>query len=250
MSSESATDNSIKKWFGKNLAELLTTKISGVFSDFDGDGYTQEIALHYDGKAYTQLVELHADTLKKFLPENYEKSIDLLLKILGPENANETGMFTHFYWILPIAKYIEKYGIVYFDTSIQALEEVTKRSTSEYAIRPFIRKYPNETLKKMTEWSHSKNFHLRRLASEGLRPKLPWATKLEIFIENPQPVFAILDTLISDESKFVQKSVANNLRDYLKVNKDAALKFIAKHSNSDNKNTQWILKHATRKGIV
>lgn len=245
-----STDNSVKKWFGKNLAELLSKKILSTYPTFASDAYIQAIADEYEGKAYTQLIELHADTLKKFLPNNYEKTITLLLKILGPENQKETGMFTNFYWVMPISKYIEKFCIDFLDTSLLAIEEVTKRGTGEYAIRPFIRKYPEKTLTKMATWSKSENFHLRRLASEGARPKLPWASKLENFIENPKPVFAILDTLINDDSKFVQKSVANNIRDYLKVNKEAALEFIQKHSVTESKNTQWILKHATRKGIV
>lgn len=244
------TDNSVKKWFGKNLAELLASKITEVYPDFESNAYIQAISDQYEDKAYTQLIELHADTLNAFLPKKYEEAIGILIKILGPENPNETGMFTNFYWVMPISKYIEKYGIDFFDTSLLAIEEVTKRSTGEYAIRPFIRKYPEKTLKKMTAWSQSNNFHLRRLASEGLRPKLPWATKLDVFIEEPKPVFALLENLIEDDSKFVQKSVANNIRDYVKVNQEAALQFIQKHSTSKNKNTQWILRHATRKGIL
>jgi len=170
-----------------------------------------------------------------------------LIGILGKENPNETGMFSNFYWVMPIGKFVEKYGLDDFDVSIHAIEEITKRNTGEYAIRPYLRKYPEKTMKIMQKWSKSENFHLRRLASEGSRPKLPWSTKLEIFIENPDPVFNILDNLIDDEIKFVQKSVANNITDYLKVNNESAVEFIKKHEKSDNKNTQWILKYATRK---
>ena len=148
---------------------------------------------------------------------------------------------------MPIGKFIEKYGLENFDASIKAIEEVTKRNTGEYAIRPFLREYPQKTIKIMQSWAKSPNFHLRRLASEGSRPKLPWSTKLDIFVDNPKPVFKILETLIEDDVKFVQKSVANNLTDYLKVNKPATVEFIKKFSNTDNKNTLWIIKHATRK---
>lgn len=241
------TDKSITKWFGKNLVELLATKITPLYKDFDHQAYVEDISNNIDNLSYTQRIELHADTLKKYLPKKYATSIEILVKILGDENPNETGMFTHFYWVMPIGKYIEKYGLDDYDVSMKAIEEVTKRNTGEYAVRSFIRKYPEKTIKRMTKWSRSKNFHLRRLASEGLRPKLPWATKLDTFIEAPEPVFTILDNLIEDEVKFVQKSVANNIADYLKVNKPAAVNYIHKHSVSENKNTQWILKHATRK---
>jgi 3-methyladenine DNA glycosylase AlkC len=156
-------------------------------------------------------------------------------------------MFTNYYWVMPIGKFIEKYGLENFDASIKAIEEITKRNTGEYAIRPYIRMYPQKTIKIMQRWSRSKNFHVRRLASEGSRPKLPWSTKLDVFIDNPGPIFKILENLIEDDVKFVQKSVANNLTDYLKVNKPAAVEFIKKFSNTDNKNTLWIINHATRK---
>lgn len=148
---------------------------------------------------------------------------------------------------MPIGKFIEMYGLEYFDDSIGAIEEITKRNTGEYAIRPFLRTYPERTIAVMQQRAVSPNFHLRRLASEGCRPKLPWATKLDTFIENPAPVFLILERLIADPIKFVQKSVSNNLTDYLKVNKDAAIAFIKQFEKSENKHTQWILKHATRK---
>jgi 3-methyladenine DNA glycosylase AlkC len=242
-----AEDKSITKWFGDNLAKLLADKIKTVYKDFDSGIYIKTIKQKCNNLTYTQRIELHADVLKELLPQSYPKSIRILIQILGEENPKETGMFTDFYWVMPIGKFVEKYGLDDFEVSIQAIEEITKRNTGEYAIRPFIRKYPQETLKIMQNWSKSKNFHLRRLASEGSRPKLPWSTKLVVFVDNPTPVFTILDNLIDDKVKFVQKSVANNLTDYLKVNKTAAVEFIKKHQKSDSKNTQWILKYATRK---
>ena len=118
-----------------------------------------------------------------------------MLKILGPENENETGMFKEYYWLMPVALFVEKYGLDDFDTSINAISEITKRNTGEYAIRPFIRKYPKETLKIMKKWSKDKNVHLRRLASEGCRPRLPWSQKLDEFIDDPGPILPILENL-------------------------------------------------------
>lgn len=242
-----ASDRSITKWFGDNLAELLSEKIKIIYKDFDSENYINTIKRECKDLGYTKRIELHADVLNELLPKPYSKSVEILIGILGKENPNETGMFSNYYWVMPIGKFVEKYGLEDFDVSIHAIEEITKRNTGEYAIRPYLRKYPKKTMKIMQKWSKSENFHLRRLASEGSRPKLPWSTKLEIFIENPDPVFNILENLIDDDVKFVQKSVANNITDYLKVNNKAAVEFIKKHEKSDKKNTQWILKYATRK---
>jgi 3-methyladenine DNA glycosylase AlkC len=237
----------LTEYFGVNLAQLLADKICEVEKKFPTKKFIEIVQQSYLDKTLTGRVELIADALHACLPSDYNKSIKILINIMGDENPKETGMFTDFYWLMPVGKFIEKYGLEHFDTSMKAIEELTKRNTGEYAIRPYIRKYPTETIKQMKTWAKSENFHLRRLASEGLRPKLPWAPKLELFIDKPKPVFEILNILKTENVKFVMKSVANNLADYIKVNQKAALALIKDWEKSDNKNTQWIIKHATRK---
>jgi hypothetical protein len=142
-----AEDKSITKWFGDNLAKLLADKIKNVYKDFDSDKYVKTIKLGCKNLSYTKRIELHADVLQELLPQSYPKAIKILVEILGNENPKETGMFTDFYWVMPIGKFVENYGLGDFDISIQAIEEITKRNTGEYAIRPFIRKYPQKTIK-------------------------------------------------------------------------------------------------------
>ncbi len=243
-------EKGITKHVGSNLAVLLADKILAVHEDFPKAAYVEAIQAKCEPLGYTKRIELHADELYQHLPKGYETACGILLSILGEENQNETGMFSEFYWIMPIGKFVEKYGLNHLALSLQAIEEITKRNTGEYAIRPFIRKFPEETLKKMTEWAKSDSFHLRRLASEGLRPKLPWATKLDTFIHNPHPVFAILALLKEDEVKFVKKSVANHLTDWLKVNREPTVALIKQWSQSDDQHTKWIIKRATRKIAV
>lgn len=234
-------------YFDKELAEMLADKILPVYPDFNKDTFVNSVQNGIKNKALKQRVELMADELHSQLPAHYPKAVDILMQILGPENPNETGMFTEFYWLMPMAKFVEKYGLDHYEVSINAIAEITKRNTGEYAIRPFIRKYPGQTLEVMKHWTRSDNFHLRRLASEGLRPKLPWATKLELFIEEPEPVFEILELLKEEPVRFVQKSVANHITDYLKVNPEATGTLVLKWQRSNHPNTQWIIKHATRK---
>ena len=240
-------ERGITQYFGVNLAEILSHKIKSVYPNFDDKSYTEAVSRQFTELSYTQRIELHSQELSKYLPQNYEDAIGILIKILGEENPNETGMFSEYYWIMPIGKYVELYGLHHFSVSMKAIGEITKRNTGEYAIRPFLKKYPDKTIEMLKNWAQSENFHLRRLASEGSRPKLPWSTKLDIFIDNPEPVFNLLTILKEDHIRFVQKSVANNITDYLKVNYGAAKKLLKEWSTSTNKNTQWIIKHSTRK---
>lgn len=242
-----ATNYSITAKFGRELAALLADKIVAVKPTFPAKKFIDDVAKSVEGKTYTQRVEIIADKLCIYLPGVYAEALGILMRILGPPNPNETGMFTHFYWILPIGKFVEKYGLADFQLSMDAIAEITRRNTGEYAIRPFIRKYPEASLALIKEWAKADDFHLRRLASEGLRPKLPWASKLDTFEQNPTPVFNILELLKEDEIKFVKKSVANHLTDWLKVNRNPTVALIKDWSTSDNLHTQWIIKHATRK---
>jgi len=242
-----AERKSITEYFGKSLAILLSEKTEEVYPDFDSKGFVKVISRGVNDKSYTQRISFIAEQLYNHLPKDYTKAIKILLSILGEENPDETGMFTHYYWIMPIGKFIELYGLDDYKLSMKAIEEVTKRNTGEYAIRPYIRKYPKKSLKQMTTWAQSENFHLKRLASEGLRPKLPWSTKLDTFNDNPQPVFEMLELLKEDTIMFVKKSVANHLTDWLKVNYEPTRKLLVSWKTSKNKHTQWIVKHATRK---
>ncbi|MFK8272257.1 DNA alkylation repair protein [Capnocytophaga canimorsus] len=241
------TNYSITEQFGTYLAELLAEKINRVYPDFNSKNFIKDTENKVIGQTYTQRIITIADLLKNYLSADYKEALRVLLSILGEENPNQTGMFTHYYWILPIGKFVERYGINHFTLSMNAIEEITKRNTGEYAVRPFVRKYPEKSLEIIEKWAKSPNFHLRRLASEGLRPKLPWASKLDTFVENPAPVFQILELLKDDEIMFVKKSVANHLTDWLKVNKEAVLPLIHRWKTFENPHTQWIIKRATRK---
>lgn len=237
----------ITELFGANLAAILAEKIQQEYPAFKSQDFISAVDKATVGKTYTQRIEIIADRIYDFLPSEYPQAVGILLKILGPENPSETGMFSQYYWLMPVGKFVEKYGQDHFDISMKAIAGITKRNTGEYAIRPFIRKYPDQALAQMRTWAKSDNFHLRRLASEGLRPKLPWAPKLDEFVSNPKSVFEILEILKSDDVKFVQKSVANHLTDYLKVNPDPTRQLITRWAKNPDKNTQWIISHATRK---
>lgn len=237
----------LKLWFAKELAKMLADKILVYIPTFNKTTFVKAIDKRIPTLELKDRVEVIADELSNHLGEDFKENASILTQILGPENAEESGMFTNFYWIMPIAKYVEKYGIHDFETSMELIEEITKRNTGEYAIRPFIEANPQRTMKKMLEWSENSNKHMRRLASEGGRPRLPWATKLDLFIKDPTPLLPILNNLKDDKSKYVQKSVANCINDILKDNKEIAVQLIEEWKIENmSKERKWIIKHALR----
>src|SRR5687767_4522903 len=124
------TDN-----FGANLAKLLSDKICKIHKEFNHRDYIKGVEKGCTDKTLTQRIELLADGLKNHLPEDYPKALAILNKILGPVNPYEIGMFTNYWWLMPVGKFIEKYGLDHYKESIVAIEELTKRNTGEYAIR-------------------------------------------------------------------------------------------------------------------
>ncbi len=227
----------LKNMYNKPYLE----KFAGVFKKiYPAFNSKQFLKLVFDGewesKELKQRMSHIARCLHKVLPGDYRNNISILKKAV-PEFKGFLSM------IFP--DYVEQFGTDDPKTSIPALMLFTQYGSSEFAVRPFIIKYPQVLMPEMLKWARHKNHHVRRLASEGCRPRLPWAMGLPEFKLNPAPVLKILEILKADESEYVRKSVANNLNDISKDNPETTLK-LAKRWYGKNKNTDWIVKHGLR----
>lgn len=170
------------------------------------------------------------------LPMPYSQQIRVL-QTAAPHFKGFIAMF--------FPDFVEVYGLNHPDISLPALEFFTQYSSSEFAVRPFIIKYPERMVKQHLSWARHKNHHVRRLASEGIRPRLPWAMALPQFKQNPAAVLPILNLLKNDESEYVRRSVANNLNDISKDHPQVVLDLINQWKGH-SKETDWVLKHACR----
>ncbi|MDR0323895.1 MAG: DNA alkylation repair protein [Treponema sp.] len=178
-------------------------------------------------------------SLGKYLPADYSKALVILEKAI----AGHSSDFLNF--CLP--DFVEVFGQdkENWDLSINALEKNTENASSELAVRPFIIKDEKRMMARMYVWSKHENEHIRRLASEGCRPALPWAIGLTKYKKDPTPILPILEQLKTDPSPYVRKSVANNLNDISKTHPDLVVK-LAKKWYGKNEDTNWIVKHACR----
>jgi 3-methyladenine DNA glycosylase AlkC len=141
---------------------------------------------------------------------------------------------------------VEVFGLDDWDLSIAALEEFTKHVSGEFAIRPFITQYPENTLLKMEEWADHNHPGVRRLASEGCRPRLPWGLRLQNLVEDPTPILPILEKLKDDPREEIRRSVANNLNDISKDNPDIVLEILSRWQKTEDENRERLIKHALR----
>ena len=167
---------------------------------------------------------------------DYPASIDLLKKF-APEFSGFEAMF--------FPDFVETYGMDEWEISIPALEYFTRFSSSEFSVRPFIIHDSERMMAQMLEWSLHDNEHVRRLATEGCRPRLPWAMALPEFKRSPKAILPILENLKQDSSLYVRRSVANNLNDIAKDNPQITLDIAARWLG-DHPDTDWLIKHASR----
>ena len=181
------------------------------------------------------------------MPGNYAQKIEAFLNMLGPELAQPEGMFQLGWWLWPVGRYVERYGNEDWRLSLSFLKELTKRFTGEFAIRPLLRAHPGEVMDELIKWTADENVHVRRLASEGVRIRLPWSQKLLTALEEFERYTILLTNLKDDPERFVQKSVGNNLNDLYKEAPQKADFLIAQWEKSgQSKAQQWIIKHGRR----
>jgi 3-methyladenine DNA glycosylase AlkC len=198
---------------------------------------------NWAGKELKDRMRHIATVLHHFLPQDFLAAAPVLsavikaLKISSLSKASLQCMF--------LADYIERYGIDHFGAATVLFEELTPFSSCEFAVRLFILKYDDRMINTMKSWSVHPDYHVRRLASEGSRPRLPWAMALPGLKKDPGPVLPILENLKMDPSEYVRKSVANHLNDITKDNPDTVLA-IVKSWKGKSKETDAIIKHGCR----
>lgn len=227
----------LKNIYNAEYINNLGSKIKNQFSKFKKDDFGLAIlSQNWSDLELKSRMSKITEMLFVYLPKEYEKAIEIILKV-APDFGGYHGIF--------FPNYVEKYGQKYWEVSIKALEKLTVYSTSEFAVRPFIQNNPEKMMKVMLKWSKHQNEHIRRLASEGCRPRLPWAMALPAFKKDPRLILPILENLKNDTSEYVRRSVANNLNDITKDNPEIVLK-IASQWYGKNENTDRLLKHAMR----
>ncbi|GJM36290.1 MAG: hypothetical protein DHS20C18_52910 [Saprospiraceae bacterium] len=236
----------LKEIINQEMVANIAADIHAAWSDFDREAFERAVLAKLKPLSFSERANLIMEKMAVYLPTDYPKALAILTKSFGPETkVQEPGNYDSFYY-WPHANFVAHYGLEYFDLSMQALYEITKRFTSEFPIRAFISKYPEKTMHLLHRWVKDDNEHVRRLVSEGTRPRLPWASRLPQFQEDPQPVIDLLEKLKEDPELYVRRSVANNLNDIGKDNPELVVKVLTRWSKINNEGTQWIIKHAAR----
>lgn len=232
----------LKHLYSKEYVELLSAEISKVYPAFPVKQFHKIVFdKEWPMRELKQRMRHITECLKKVLPENYSSALNILMKVRPHMSGLKYISFAN----ICFADFVELYGLDNYALSIPALELFTIGSSSEFAVRPFIIKYPDLMMKQMLTWAHHPHEHVRRLASEGCRPRLPWAMGLTEFKKDPSLILPILEALKNDTSEYVRRSVANNLNDIAKDHPELVLK-LARQWKGQSAETDRLIKHGCR----
>jgi len=236
----------LKDRIDTQLITQIAYRITLVHPDFAHDKFIAAVDAELYSLELKPRFGLIADKFHEFLPAHYPDAVKILVEILDStkhdfEYTKDVG-----FRMLSIPTFVEKYGTDHLDASMDAMYIITRYTSCEFAIRPFIIKYTDQTLDILKVWVHDDNEHVRRLVSEGTRPRLPWAPVLRDFVADPSPALDILDHLQDDESLYVRRSVANHLNDITKDHPERVLDTLENWQNDASEGTQWLINHALR----
>ncbi|WP_312365730.1 DNA alkylation repair protein [Ensifer sp.] len=182
------------------------------------------------------------DALIATLPQSFPQAAAALADCLPSDGLPGLSGWA----LLPVTQYVAARGIDDFELSLSLLRALTPHFTSEFGIRVFIDRDQDRALAIIGSWVTDANHHVRRLASEGTRPRLPWAMRLPKLIRDPQPILPILKALIDDPEDYVRRSVANSLNDIAKDHPDLVADFVAGHMAGASPERRQLLRHASR----
>lgn len=231
--------DALKTMYNEPFLRSFGQKVKRAYRNFDAESFTADVlAPPWEEQALLTRMRRIATALGHYLPSDYRRALDVLYAIDG-----ECSGFPYLFF----PEFVAIYGrnAADWDLSLAALARFTGKSSAEFAIRPFLLQDPERTLARMLEWTGHPDEHVRRLASEGSRPRLPWGVALPAFKRDPAPLLPILTALRADPSLYVRKSVANHLNDIAKDHPQVVREIVARWKGS-HPDTDWIVRHGSR----
>jgi len=255
-----AAPRSIRK--GSSLADLLDSEaidclvhnLTLVHPSLDGHSFRREALQGLEPLGIIQRGHHLARVLRSHLPENYEDAVAILIRSLTPPSQETEGLGLGVFFYLPHVSFVAAYGLDAegnggrdpFEVSMAAQYELTRRFSAEFSMRPFLIRQPERTLERLQQWTSDPDPHVRRLCSEGARPRLPWAIRIPAFIKDPRPVLPILEALRDDDSLYVRRSVANHLGDIAKDDPELVFEICERWLAGASAERRWLIRHALR----
>lgn len=227
----------LKEMFDRARLSAIADLAADVAPGFDRERFMAVATADLDELGIMQRMRQTAVALEAALGMPFPRAAGVLRE-LGPR-------INHGFVAISLCEYVALYGRDHFDLALQTLHELTRYGSAEFAVRPFLAADFDRTLAVMRGWTDDENEHVRRLASEGTRPRLPWSFRLDRVIKDPSLTFPIPEALRADPSLYVRKSAANHLNDIAKDNPVWLLDRLAGWP-AVAPEERWVVRHALR----
>ena len=236
----------MKEGLDREAIELIARNLRRAWADFDSAGFVRDASTRLSHLELKQRVTHVIEALGKHLPDDFSDALDILLRAAQNwEDERRDGPLRGLAaW--PVIDYVAAYGLEHVDESLEALRKLTPLFSAEFAIRTFLEHDPHRTLERLRRWVSDPDENVRRLVSEGTRPRLPWGKRLTAFQQDPTPVIELLEQLRDDASETVRRSVANNLNDIAKDHPELIIKVMRAWLRAAPRSRRWVVERATR----
>lgn len=239
----------LKARYGLAVPRRVADMVSAVYPAFDRAGFLCEALLGYEALELMSRGQHMARALRHHLPADVPAALGILVASLAPAGepvgADAMGVFVY----LPHSFFIAEHGLAHFEPAMAAMHALTQRFTAEFCLRPYLVKHQEATLARLHQWATDPSEHVRRLVSEGTRPRLPWAPRLPAFQRNPTLTLALLERLKDDPSGYVRRSVANHLHDVGKDHPELLVETTRQWWKRGSTERRWIVRHALRTAV-
>lgn len=236
--------NAFKNYFNRDGARELAARVKGAHASFDEARFVEEATRDLESLEMMDRVKRFSAALRTGLPNDIEEALAILTKSLPDKIGGEP--ITNGFLLWPFGQFVADYGVDSFDASMAHMVELTQRFTSEFAVRPFLDRYPERTFERFYALTKHESEHVRRWCSEGSRPRLPWGARIKSLVHDPAPIMPILEALRDDPSLYVRKSVANNLNDIAKDHPARVIALCRAWWKDGSDERRWVVRHALR----
>lgn len=242
-----------KQFINATLVQTAADCLTRHWPDFDRAAFVCHATTGLDDLELKARATQVADALMATLPEEFDRAADILEASLTPPApdqhvvglaADADGLAGWILW--PVGEYVSRRGLEHPERALQALHAITQRFTAEFAIRPLLVAHPERVFATLAQWVTDDSAHVRRLVSEGSRPRLPWGIRLQQLVVDPSPTLPLLLALQDDPSEYVRRSVANHLNDIAKDHPELVADWLDTHLPSADAARRAMLRHASR----
>ena len=240
------SDFALKDYINEEVVLRLGTAFTSAWPDFPKRAFQKHATAPLAELSFSERTSHIAAVLKRSLPAHFPTALEILVSTLPAPLDGFEGVLNERFWLWPLGDFIRDYGDEYVKESLEACYKLTKCFTAEFAVRPLLKRDPDYCLDVLSTWTNDPNEHIRRLISEGTRPRLPWSSRLDL---PRNKVLPLLEALQDDSSDYVRRSVANHLNDLGKADIDWLPEYLSGWLDKAGDERIQIIKHALRNHV-